>query len=62
MTTWDTTKYTTKCEKCGKKYNVVKLEQPMRENGHFNCYKCGHEIERWNGGVDYTFTETENKM
>ncbi|WP_368881374.1 hypothetical protein [Shewanella algae] len=58
MATWDTTRYTQECEKCGKKYNVTKHEQPMREKGTSNC-KCGNELERWNGGVDYTFTEAD---
>ncbi|UUE59005.1 hypothetical protein [Pectobacterium aroidearum] len=58
MATWNTTRYIVKCEKCGKEYNVIKHELPMREKGYFNC-KCGNELERWNGGVDYTFTESE---
>lgn len=59
MATWDKTKYIIECEKCRKNYNVVKFELPVREKGLFNCTKCGHEIKRWNGGVDYTFTEVE---
>ena len=51
MATWDKTKYISVCDKCGKKYNVVKYEQPMRERGRFNC-ECGNELENWNGGVD----------
>ena len=58
MATWDNTKYIQECDKCGKKYNVLKKEQPMRERGHFSC-KCGNELERWNGGVDYLFTEAK---
>lgn len=59
MATWDITKYTTNCKKCGKKYDVVKFEQPVRDKGSFHCSKCGYEIERWNGGIDYTFTEAK---
>lgn len=58
MATWDRTEYITECEKCGKKYNTVKFELPMREKDHFNC-KCGHELKRWNGGVDYSFAGVE---
>jgi len=61
VATWDTTKYTIECEKCGKEYNIVKFEQPVREKGCFNCSECDHEIKRWNGGVDYTFTEVKDK-
>jgi predicted nucleic acid-binding Zn ribbon protein len=57
MATWDVTKYSAKCDKCGKKYNVEKFEQPVREKGRFNCTKCGNEMKNCNGSVDYTFTE-----
>ncbi|EGQ8102514.1 hypothetical protein BS623_23620 [Vibrio parahaemolyticus] len=58
MATWDKTKYEVTCE-CGKKYSVIRYEQPMREKGRFTCNGCGKELERWNGAVDYTFTEIE---
>lgn len=58
MATWNITHYIQKCDYCGKKYNVTKHEQPMREKGVFHC-DCGHELERWNGGVDYTFIEVK---
>ncbi|SIO33223.1 hypothetical protein [Salinivibrio sp. ES.052] len=60
MATWDITHYIQECEKCGKKYNVTKHEQPVREKGVFNC-QCGHQLECWNGGVDYTFSEIKEQ-
>jgi hypothetical protein len=57
MATWDKTEYKAECEKCGKKYNVIKWEQPLREKGRFNCSGCNHEMQYWNGGVDFSFTE-----
>ncbi|OCH19276.1 hypothetical protein [Aliivibrio logei] len=60
MATWDKTKYQVICDGCGKKYNVVKYDLPVREKGSFSCNGCGIELERWNGGVDYSFTEAKD--
>lgn len=54
---WNTENYTQHCEKCNAEYQVLKQHQPVRERGVFNCTDCGHEIVKWNGGVDYTFTK-----
>ena len=59
MATWDKTESIVKCGKCGKEYKEIKHEIPVREKGSFNC-SCGYQINRWNGGVDYTYLEVEN--
>ena len=56
---WNVTKYTQHCDKCNAEYRVTKKTQPMREHGVFNCEECGHEMEKWNGGVEYTFTKVK---
>lgn len=53
---WGKTSYEQECD-CGKRYKVTLYQQPMREKGRFNCHSCGRELERWNGGVDYSFHE-----
>lgn len=56
---WNITKYTQHCDKCNTEYQVTKHEHPMRDRGVFNCEECGHEMQKWNGAVDYTFTKAK---
>ncbi len=59
MATWDITKSIVECEGCGTKYQETKHQLPVREKGSYDCRVCGKEINRWNGGVDYSYSKID---
>lgn len=46
---------------CDAVHTATQQNLPNRERGHFNCLKCGKEVLRWNGGVDYSDWQLKSK-
>ena len=41
--------------KCGAVYLEKGTKLPVRDKDSFDCNLCGEELNRWNGGVTYSY-------
>ena len=41
------------CDGCGAVHRMTSRHVPYNNQDSLNCARCGHELYRWDGGVDW---------